>query len=149
MDISNFNATFAAMIRDNVKTICTAKGITLAQLAQLLNVSRQSLHRYTTGRPTLDTIQRIADALKIPPFVLLHPAPLAALAQLRTGQMEPAPPPSLPGDPDQAPTAPPVFRCPICGTTFAPGQMDQDKTQPKPRKRGRPRKTSPEESKLF
>ena len=139
------------MIRDNVKTICSAQGKTLADLAAALNVSRQSLHRYTTGRPTLDTITRIAEALAVPPFVLLHPVPLAALAQLRTGQMEPAPAPS-------PLSSLPVILCPVCHAPLSivqagePSPSSQDQPQPmpqQPRKRGRPRKTSPEESKLF
>jgi len=146
------------MIRQNVKIICNAQGRQLSDIASALHVTRQSLHRFLTGSPTLDTIERIATVLGVPAFVLLHPAPLTALRQFRT------PAPEIRTEEGR----PAVFCCPICGTTFAPVPTSNqaprpaddpspaacpDQQQPdeanKPRKRGRPRKKAPEEMKLF
>ena len=83
------------MIRQNIKLLCKYRGINLGDLAQRLNITRQTLNSYFTKSPTTATLAKIADALNVPPFVLLHPAPLTALrmmehqnpAQLQTHQI--------------------------------------------------------------
>ena len=72
------------MIRDNVKLICKMQGRKLSEIADALNITRQSLHRFLTGSPNLDTVERIAAALNVPAWIILHPAPAAALIQART-----------------------------------------------------------------
>ena len=93
------------MIRDNVKLICKAKGMQLGDICDALKITRQTLHTYLTGSPTTATLQKIADVLNVPPFVLLHPAPLTALRMeaggLEAGRMET----------QQTPT----IICPHCG----------------------------------
>lgn len=67
------------MMRQNIKLLCKYRGINLGDLAQRLNITRQTLNSYFTKSPTTATLAKIADALNVPPFVLLHPAPLTAL----------------------------------------------------------------------
>lgn len=90
-------------IKDNTKAICKAAGITFDELSNRLNITRQSLHRFLTKNPTTDTVKKIAEALTIPPFILLHPAPLAALERWNASQEEGR----------QAP-GPAVIICPHC-----------------------------------
>lgn len=100
------------MIRDNVKLICKMQGRKLSEIAEALNITRQSLHRFLTGSPNLDTVQRIAAALDVPAWIILHPAPAAALVQIRTGQ--------VPGPEDRTNQAGTIqaarLSCPICGS---------------------------------
>lgn len=143
------------MIRDNVKQICKYQGRKLSEIADALNITRQSLHRFITGSPTLDTIQRIADALQVPTFILLHPKPLAALRAWNASQDQTG---------DQGQTASAVLSCPICGGRLQitpadnghqdDGHQDQqhdspeDKTpqdQDRQRTRGRRKKDKPTE----
>ena len=67
------------MIRDNIKLICKAKGMQLGDISDALNITRQTLHTYLTGTPTIATIEKIAAVLGVPAFVILHPAPLTAM----------------------------------------------------------------------
>ena len=154
-------------INGNIKLLCKETGTSFADLANRLNITRQTLYRQSAGAVQLSTLERIAKALNVPPFVLLHPAPLAAFRQYRTGTQ------------DRTPTARVVFICPSCGArlevirTTAPEEgprpascQDQDQpqdqdNQPEPietttdkatatGKRGRPRKeTRPEDDKLL
>lgn len=134
----------------NIKLLCKARGITFAELAARLNESRQTLHRQTTGNPTTGTLERIAAALQVPAWIILHPAPLAALQAGRFAAIE-----------DQTGTpAPALVFCPVCKNPLtiqaARSQQAatvQDRTraqeespegpkegQPERRKPGRPRK---------
>ena len=79
------------MIRDNIKLICKAKGMQLGDISDALKITRQTLHTYLTGRPTLETIERIAAVLGVPSFVILHPAPLTAL-RLEAERLQDNPP---------------------------------------------------------
>ena len=71
-------------INENIKTICKARGLSFAELAARLDMTRQNLHAITTGRPTLATLERIAAALSVPVYILLHPDPAAVLAETAT-----------------------------------------------------------------
>ena len=80
------------MIRDNVSYYTRLRGLTLGQLANRLNITRQTLHAQTTGPANIVSIERIAAALEVPAWKLLHPDPAS---------IETPPAPSL--------------CCPICG----------------------------------
>lgn len=88
-------------INENIKILCKARGISFADLADRLNISRQTLYRQSTGAAQLSTVERIASALNVPAFVLIHPAPLAALAIWNSA-------------PAQAPGPAAVVLCPYC-----------------------------------
>jgi transcriptional regulator with XRE-family HTH domain len=49
----------------NVKRICKQQGIQLKDLADKMNVDASSLTRILKGNPTLDSIEKIATALKV------------------------------------------------------------------------------------
>lgn len=49
-----------------VKEVCKEKGITITQLAEILGIKQESLSRAINGNPTLDTLQKIANALNVP-----------------------------------------------------------------------------------
>ena len=87
-------------LNENIKILCKARGLTFADLADRLNITRQTLYRQSTGAAQLSTVERIAAALAVPAFVLIHPAPLAALAIWNSA-------------PAQAP-GPAVVFCPHC-----------------------------------
>ena len=126
-------------INRNIKLLCSAQGITFAQLAARLNITRQTLYKQSTGAAQLASLERIANALSVPPFLLLHPAPLAVLARARTGQVTTASQDSTTGQ-----TSPAVLRCPICGGRIKiqiRRETDQDE--------GRKEETPTDKSTLF
>ena len=90
-------------LNENIKILCKARGLTFADLADRLNITRQTLYRQSTGAAQLSTVERIADALAVPAFVLIHPAPLAALAIWNSSSA-----------PAQAPGPAAVVLCPYC-----------------------------------
>lgn len=49
-----------------VKEICKEQGITIGELADRMQMVRESLSRAINGNPTLDTLERIATALNVP-----------------------------------------------------------------------------------
>jgi transcriptional regulator with XRE-family HTH domain len=49
-----------------VKEICKAKGITIGDLAERMQMARESLSRAINGNPTLDTLEKIATSLDVP-----------------------------------------------------------------------------------
>jgi len=49
-----------------VKEICKTKGITIGDLAEKMQMARESLSRAINGNPTLDTLEKIAQALDVP-----------------------------------------------------------------------------------
>jgi len=116
-------------INRNIKLLCSAQGITFAQLADRLNVTRQTLYKQSTGAAQLASLERIATALQVPPFLLLHPAPLAALRQIRTGQVTTA---SQDQDSTTGQTSSAV--CPVCGSRLQiqiqRDNTGQDQTRP-------------------
>lgn len=56
------------MIR--IKEILKEKGMTVNQLADMLNISRQALSKQIQGKMLVETAQRIADALDVPMWQL-------------------------------------------------------------------------------
>ncbi len=46
-----------------IKEIIKAKGLTMQQVADRLNIARDTLTRNINGNPTVDTLQRIATAI--------------------------------------------------------------------------------------
>lgn len=155
-------------IKDNIKTLCKLKGRTFAELANDLNVTRQTLFRQVTGNTTTDTLKRIANALNVPPFILLHPDPARAMKVEETGH--------APGPDEQTdaparsplPTRPPVPAvCPVCHTRLfvsihaaTDGQTPMEPDEPGPeiltsdsrkedRQTNRQTDEGPEEMKLF
>lgn len=57
-----------------VKEICKEKGTTIQELADSMDMKRESLSRSINGNPTLETLYRIADALNIPITELFEPS---------------------------------------------------------------------------
>jgi len=49
-----------------IKEICKDKGVTITQLASELNIKQESLSRTINGNPTIETLEKIADALNVP-----------------------------------------------------------------------------------
>lgn len=48
-----------------IKEIVKRKGITITQLADMMGIKQESLSRTINGNPTIDTLQKIADALEV------------------------------------------------------------------------------------
>ena len=48
-----------------VKEICKEKGITIQELADNMEMKRESLSRAINGNPTLETLEKIASALGV------------------------------------------------------------------------------------
>ena len=49
-----------------IKDVCKEKGITITQLANTLGIKQESLSRAINGNPTIETLEKIANALNIP-----------------------------------------------------------------------------------
>ena len=49
-----------------VKEICKANGVTIGDLAEKMQMQRESLSRAINGNPTFETLEKIATALKVP-----------------------------------------------------------------------------------
>ena len=58
-------------MKTRIKELCNDKGITQAQLANLLGATQATLSRQIKGNPTLDTLTKIANALKVNVWELL------------------------------------------------------------------------------
>lgn len=74
-----------------IKETAKEKGITLEQLSTILGINRVTLSRTINGNPTIDTIQRIADALEVDVIDLFEPKkplntddPIEALKVIRS-----------------------------------------------------------------
>ena len=119
-------------INENIKTLCKTRGISFADLAARLNITRQTLYKQSTGAAQLSTVERIATALNVPAWIILHPAPAAALVQIRTGQ--------VPGPEDRTNQAGTIqaarLLCPICGSRLqiqiTPATTEGDKQKAAP-----------------
>lgn len=48
-----------------IKDLCKTKGITLGDLADKMSIKRESLSRAINGKPNLDTLEKIAEALGV------------------------------------------------------------------------------------
>lgn len=49
-----------------VKEICKEQGITIGELADRMQMVRESLSRAINGNPTLETLEKISSALDVP-----------------------------------------------------------------------------------
>lgn len=60
-----------------IRLVADAKGVPMSHLADRAAISRSSLWEVTNGRasPTLDWVQRIAEALEVDPLDLLQGEP--------------------------------------------------------------------------
>ncbi len=57
--------TFNIISMLQIKEIVKRKGITITQLADMMGIKQESLSRTINGNPTIDTLQKIADALGV------------------------------------------------------------------------------------
>lgn len=61
-------------MRYRVKELAKAKGITMESLARSLGYSRQNLTKTLAGNPTIQTLEKIADALDVETSELFAPS---------------------------------------------------------------------------
>lgn len=78
-----------------IKEILKEKGLTVNQLADMLEISRQALSKQIQGKMLVETAQRIAEALDVPMWQLF------------------ASPEEVKGEEDNN-----TITCPKCGTKF-------------------------------
>lgn len=78
-----------SIIAENLKKHRESKGLSLEQLAELTGVSKSMLRQIETGKssPTISTIWKIANGLRVSFTSLLHPAPI--LAEVKSFMAEP------------------------------------------------------------
>lgn len=57
-----------------IKDICKERNLTLGDLADKMNIKRESLSRAINGKPNLDTLEKIASALNVEVWELFTPA---------------------------------------------------------------------------
>lgn len=57
-----------------IKEHCKKKGITLIELANSLNITRQSLDKRIKNNPTIESIREIAEVLEVDPIQLFEPS---------------------------------------------------------------------------
>ena len=103
-------------INKSTKILCKARGLSFIELANRLQITRQTLHRTTTA-PRLSSIEKIAEALSVPAWILLHPDPAGALWKIEHPNQDPRPAPSLnpgPGPIFQEPRPAALLLCPAC-----------------------------------
>lgn len=145
------NVYICGMIHDNVKFLLNRNGQTVGGLAAALDVTRQTLHRITTGSPNLATLEKLAAALNVPAWILLHPDPAAALEPQTPGAQEH----NATKTTRPAATLPGPFVCPRCGTrlylSLTPAGLPRTETQTERQHRpGRRKKdTATGEGSLF
>lgn len=62
------------MVNLRLKDLCKIKGITLNTLAERVGVSQPSISGFATGKikPSLDTLEKIAEALEVPMAALFE-----------------------------------------------------------------------------
>lgn len=48
-----------------IKEVCKEKGTTISQLAEKMGIKQESLSRAINGNPTLETLEKIANALDV------------------------------------------------------------------------------------
>lgn len=61
-------------MRNRVKELAKAKGITMESLAQSLGYTRQNLTKTLSNNPTIGTLEKIADALQVDVTELFAPS---------------------------------------------------------------------------
>ena len=63
-------------IKDNIKYILAKRGMNQNDLAQAIGVSRQSIHYYFNGNISLETLQKLAEALNTTVETIVSETPL-------------------------------------------------------------------------
>ncbi len=58
----------------SVKEVCKEKGLTIQDLADKMEMKRESLSRAINGNPTLETLEKIASALEVDITELFAPS---------------------------------------------------------------------------
>lgn len=58
----------------SVKEVCKEKGLTIQDLADKMEMKRESLSRAINGNPTLETLEKIASALEVDITELFGPS---------------------------------------------------------------------------
>lgn len=58
----------------SVKELCKEKGLTIQDLADKMEMKRESLSRAINGNPTLETLEKIANALEVDITELFEPS---------------------------------------------------------------------------
>ncbi|MBR5414197.1 MAG: helix-turn-helix transcriptional regulator [Fibrobacter sp.] len=86
--------------RENVLYVLKARGLTQTEVAKRLDVTKQSIQHYLSGRITVPTLYALADALDTTPATLLSEVPLSM-----TGE-------AIPGRQKASAT---TLTCPCCG----------------------------------
>lgn len=66
-----------------VKEICKEKGLLFKDLAERIGVSDVALRKQVQGNPTIDTLQKIADALQVNFIELFSPIDKATIGVIR------------------------------------------------------------------
>lgn len=101
-------------INKSTKILCKARGLSFIELANRLQITRQTLHRTTTA-PRLSSIEKIAEALNVPAWIILHPDPAGALWKIEHPNQDPGPvSESRPGAIFQEPRPAALLLCPSC-----------------------------------
>lgn len=57
-----------------IKDVCKEKGITVSLLAEKMGIKQESLSRAINGNPTLETLEKIANALEVDITELFAPS---------------------------------------------------------------------------
>ena len=103
-------------INKSTKILCKARGLSFIELANRLQITRQTLHRTTTA-PRLSSIEKIAEALNVPAWIILHPDPAGALWKIEHPNQDPGPVSEsrpYPGAIFQEPRPAALIICPAC-----------------------------------
>lgn len=69
-----------------VKEICKEQGITIGELADRMQMVRESLSRAINGNPTLETLEKIANALDVPVTELFDKSSDEVVGAVRIGK---------------------------------------------------------------
>lgn len=69
-----------------VKEICKEQGITIGELADRMQMVRESLSRAINGNPTLETLEKIANALGVPVTELFDKSSDEVVGAVRIGK---------------------------------------------------------------
>jgi transcriptional regulator with XRE-family HTH domain len=69
-----------------VKDICKEQGITISELADRMQMVRESLSRAINGNPTLETLEKIANALGVPVAKLFDKSSDEVVGAVRIGK---------------------------------------------------------------
>ena len=60
------------MLYDNIKLICTKKGISVGSIEKALGFSNGSICKWNENEPGIRKVQKVADYLKVPIEILIR-----------------------------------------------------------------------------